>query len=408
MLKSRFILFLVVFIGLQQMASGQAGSTKSPYSRYAYGLLADPSLSGGHAMGGLGYGIRKSTQINPLNPASYSAVDSLTFLFDMGVDLQFASMREGNNKISEKNGNLRNINLLFPLGKGLAFSAGILPISHVGYEYADFQGDLGNVYYTGEGGFQQVYGGLAYKLGSFSVGANIGYIFGDIEHFTSVYPGNSTTGALVDSVTIRSHDLLYQLGIQQELQIAKGKKLILGASFSPKLKMSAKGFESTWIDSEQINHKESVKNAFEMAQSLGIGASIVSGEQWTAGIDILWQDWKNTKINAVSDSLNTRMKYAVGGEYIPNSRSRNYLDRIHYRAGVNYSNSYISTNSGVKYNELGLSVGFGLPINKSLVHLSFDYIKVNPSVKDALSENYFKINLSYTFSEIWFKKWRLY
>ena len=38
-------------------------------------------------MGGVGYAMNSGRQINVMNPASYAAIDTLTFLFDMGIDL---------------------------------------------------------------------------------------------------------------------------------------------------------------------------------------------------------------------------------------------------------------------------------------------------------------------------------
>jgi len=407
MLKLKSILLLVVAVSVQQMGWAQ-GSTKSPYSRYAYGSLADQSISAGHAMGGLGYGLRKSTQINPMNPASYSAVDSLTFLFDLGVDFQYYTMKDESGKVSGYNGNIRNMNLLFPLGKGFAFSMGFLPVSYVGYEYGEVNA-LSQINYYGTGGLQQVYGGLAYKHGNFSVGANIGYLFGDLSHFRTVYPGGGNIGVLVDSIVIRSHDLTYTLGVQQVFPVDKGKSFVIGASYTPKLKMSAKGTQNSWIGGEPEAHKVTSGDAFEMAQSLGVGASFVQNEKWTVGADVLWENWEKAKIYNVSDSLNNRFRYTAGVEFIPNSRSRNFLDRIQYRGGAYYSNSYITTNNGVKYDEFGLSVGMGLPVfGKSILNVSFDYVNVNPSVSNALSENYFKVTLSYTFNETWFRKWRLH
>ena len=39
-------------------------------------------------MGGVAYGLRDKYQVNFANPASYTAIDSLTFIFDGGISLQ--------------------------------------------------------------------------------------------------------------------------------------------------------------------------------------------------------------------------------------------------------------------------------------------------------------------------------
>ena len=73
---------VLIFILLPLMAQN---NTNSPYTRFGYGDLGERSFGAGRAMGGVGYGLRSPKQINPMNPASYSCMDSLTFLFDFGV-----------------------------------------------------------------------------------------------------------------------------------------------------------------------------------------------------------------------------------------------------------------------------------------------------------------------------------
>ena len=76
---------IISFLIFTQLPLWAQNNTNSPYTRFGYGELADRSFGAGRAMGGVGYGLRSSKQINPLNPASYSCMDSLTFLFDFGA-----------------------------------------------------------------------------------------------------------------------------------------------------------------------------------------------------------------------------------------------------------------------------------------------------------------------------------
>ena len=55
----------------------------SPYTRYGFGQLATMEVGANKGMGGTGIGVRNNSQINMLNPASYAAVDTLTFLLDI-------------------------------------------------------------------------------------------------------------------------------------------------------------------------------------------------------------------------------------------------------------------------------------------------------------------------------------
>ena len=108
-----------------------------------------------------------------------------------------------------------------------------------------------------------------------------------------------------------------------------------------------------------------------------------------------------------------RTRVAAGAEFIPRYDNRNYLGRIRYRAGFHYSNSYLrvsrSEENGYKghgYNEYGASIGFGLPLidNRSLVNLSFEYVKIRPELRTMIDEQYFRFTVNYTFNELWFFK----
>ena len=68
----------------------------SPYSRYGFGMMADRAMGFNKAMGGVAQGFRDGQQINVSNPASYSAVDSLTALFDLGLSVFNGNYKMGN------------------------------------------------------------------------------------------------------------------------------------------------------------------------------------------------------------------------------------------------------------------------------------------------------------------------
>ena len=91
-----------LLLGIANMGHAQT-STNSPYTRYGFGQLSDQNFGNSVAMGGISYGLRNGLQVNASNPASYSAVDSLTFIFDFGMSLQNANFKEGKVKTNAKN-----------------------------------------------------------------------------------------------------------------------------------------------------------------------------------------------------------------------------------------------------------------------------------------------------------------
>lgn len=72
-----------------------SAQTSSPYSMYGYGIIGDRATSLQKQMGGVGYAMNSGRQINVMNPASYAAIDSLTFLFDLGADVSMLWSQEG-------------------------------------------------------------------------------------------------------------------------------------------------------------------------------------------------------------------------------------------------------------------------------------------------------------------------
>ena len=108
-------------------APAQTNGSNSPYSRFGLGSLKDQSQGFNKAMSGVALGFRDGNRINMQNPASYSAIDSLSFIFDVGLTLQNVNFKSGGNSINAHNTTLDYINAGFRLCPGLGFSFGLIP-----------------------------------------------------------------------------------------------------------------------------------------------------------------------------------------------------------------------------------------------------------------------------------------
>jgi hypothetical protein len=396
-------------------------NTNSPYTRYGYGSLADKSFTSQRAMGGIGYGLRSPYMINPMNPASYSGIDSLTFMFDMGAMTQFAWFEEGGKKERKLNGNLEYIGLQFPLLKKMGLGVGLEPVSYVGYHYGQIEKlavDDGYTRkeYTGSGGLNKIYGSLSYDFfDRLSVGVKVAYLYGDIHHNILEYPSDASRSTISRPDTLRTTGLTYDFGLQYHQPVGKNKSLVVGLVYSPKIRFhggvktgnySVDGYGRV----SNIENRATNDSIFELPESYGLGFTYNKLYHYTFGADILYQRWADAKFYDQKDALNNRLKINLGGEYIPNLMTNKYYNRIRYRAGLNYTDSYIKvkdTNSG--YKEYGASIGFGLPMvdRRSYVNLAFEYSLIKPDVKSFTKEQYFKLTLSYTFNELWFFKQKL-
>ena len=215
MLKNKKLLFIAIIACL--VSSVGAQETNSPYSRYGYGILKDQAVGPSKAMGGIGYGLRHGQSANPMNPASYSHVDSLTFLFDMGLTATYGKLSDGVNSRSDFNGGLDYITILIPLARGLGLSAGVLPYSSVGYKFGSTETTDNLSYiksFAGSGGLSQIYLGTGYKLGrtGLSLGANASYLFGTLEHtrsLPSIGSSNSYTSTENSRLRLKTFSLIW-------------------------------------------------------------------------------------------------------------------------------------------------------------------------------------------------------
>lgn len=401
-------------------------NTNSPYTRFGYGDLGERSFGAGRAMGGVGYGLRSPKQINPMNPASYSCMDSLTFLFDFGVAGQMSWFDDGNNRQQDINGNVEYIAMQFPIHRRIAMSVGLLPYSYVGYKFGALRSESDVNYtesYNGTGGLSNLYAGISIDLWKkrLAVGANFGFLFGNIRHEQAV----SMTGEIADAYStsriqeLRVRDFKMDFGIQYTHPISKRESLTFGATFAPKKSLSAKSYNLTQSytnsgGSGEILSSDTISGkSFDLPNSYGFGVSYVKQNKLTLAADFSYENWEEMPYFGEKGHFNNRYRVAAGGEYIPDIVDKSYFNRVRYRAGAHFGNSYLRMNQteanpkGDSYNEYGISIGLGLPLidNRSLVNVSFEYVKKQPEVKTRMiDEQYFRFTVNYTFNELWFFK----
>ncbi len=409
------VVFLIACLTLVQCSLLAQNNTNSPYARYGYGVLADQASGGQRGMGGIGYGLRNPKMINLLNPAAFSSVDSMTFMFDMGVTGQLSWLKDQSAKERNFNGNIDYVAMQFPLYKNLGMGVGFKPISYVGYESGTASSVQGySDLYSGSGGLSQVYGAISYDVfDRFSLGVSLGYLFGDIK-YNSVKNFTDVTTYRRDLVdTMRASGFTFEAGFQYVHPLSDASRLVVGGVYSPKIKFSEKVIHSDellqytsggWAIAN-ADRTVSTDEKFEMPQSFGLGASYQKFDKLTVGADFLMQQWADAEFFGKTDTLSNRTKFNAGAEYVIDSRSRNFFKRMHYRAGGHYADSYIKV-QGSGYKEYGLSAGFGIPMldNRSMLNVTFEYMAIRPQLKTLIDEKYFKFTVSYTFNELWFFK----
>lgn len=413
---------ILLAVALMAITSAYAQNVTTPYSMYGYGILGDRATSMQRQMGSVGYAMNSGRQINVMNPASYAAIDSLTFLFDIGADLAIMWQKEGDLKKRSTGGGLDYITMQFPITKFMGGSIGVLPYSSVGYSFGNevTHGILQN---QGTGGINQAYLGLAGKYAGFSLGLNFAYSFGNI--INDFYATPQTAGqALVEHVMeIRDWDIVF--GAQYTAKFGKTDRATVGVTFSPKKSLHG----NTWVTTQETATQTVPDTAaymkmggnYQTPMSLGVGISYghERSSKWMVEADITYQEWSKVKYAPLYETgnpdnivfqgmkFNNRTRYAIGGEFVPKIRG-NYLQRIAYRAGAYYNNDYLTV-QGNKLREYGLTCGFGFntPEGRTMVNLGFEWKRRKTTPRSLVTENYFNITLGINVNELWFWQRRI-
>lgn len=413
-------------------AIAQSG-TNSPYSQYGLGQLSEQTSGFNRGMNGLGLGFREHNQVNYINPASYSSIDSLTFIFDAGLSGQVTNFSENGQKKNANNADFEYAVAAFRASKHLGVSLGIIPFTNIGYNYSIsgyLNGDKSTTFtntYNGSGGMHQIYLGAGWEfVKGLSIGANVSYIWGDIDRsvVNSYSDGYINTLSKYYTATISSYRI--DFGLQYTLPLNKKNSLTLGLTYGLGHKLnsdpSCMVISTNTTTAVADTTSFTVNNGLEIPTSFGAGLTWNNNNKLKLGADFTYQKWGDTKfpvykvINDVpsyslsDEYYSDRYKLTIGGEFCNNETSRNFIDRIRFRAGASYASSYYKVNGQDGPDEISVSVGFGIPIvnaynNRSILNISGQWVR--SEAPGMLKENTFRINIGITFNERWFMKWKV-
>ena len=403
-------------------------TTNSPYSQFGLGDLTDQSVSFNKGMNGVGLGMHRGNEVNPMNPASYSSVDSLTFLFDAGMSGQITNYSENGKKFSAKSGGFDYVSALFRAFKNVGVSFGVLPYSNIGYDYLQ-TGVLDDrdetevaSQYSGEGGLHQMYIGAGIRpIKPLSVGFNLSYLWGDYSRsMATVESSNLSVLAKEYRADISSYKL--DFGVQFDLPLNKKDYLTLAAVWSPG--HSLKSDPECLIANVKTSISKAdtttyvISDGLKIPTTFGFGVAYHHAQNLRVGADLHIQKWGSVDFPSYtagvyalkSGLLKDSYRLNLGGEWTPNPMARSVFKRIQYRAGVGMVTPYYYINGKEGPKEFSASLGFGIPIangynNRSVLHISGQFVR--RSADNLIKENMFRLNIGFTFNEKWFAKWKV-
>ncbi|MDD2613011.1 MAG: hypothetical protein PHR38_09510 [Bacteroidales bacterium] len=392
-----------------------AQNTNSPFSRYGFGSLENPALGKGRAMGGIGYGLRDRTSINPMNPASYSSVDTMNFVFDFGVSASCYSFKENGVSQINPNGKLDYVTMKMPLKRYWGLALGIMPFSNVGYIFSK-DGTVGfddDVEYTqtyaGTGGLNTLFLGTGISLGKhLSLGANLKYVFGSLSYSSSIIYTNTDHNSEYPAENWYLGAPSLDFGIQYQMDLGKKSKAVVGASFTKSSTFTLDDIYNVMLVPNVDTVEATTHKTFELPDMIGLGLSYTYDNRLTIGMDFQKQAWSDSKFYGASDTLTDNTRLSLGVEYLPSIYATHYYQAIKYRLGMHYTDSYIKLSDG-NLKEVGVSLGLGFPYQgqKSVLNLGFEVGKTITPNSSYLSERFYRVSLGISFNEMWFFKRKL-
>ncbi len=430
-------------------AMAQTNGTNSSYSRFGLGLPCDASQSYNRSMGGVAQGLRDGSRLNMQNPASYSAMDSLTFLFDLGMGLQRTRYIQNGNHLTVNNTWFDHVNAAFRVARNVGMSVGFLPYTKVGYSFTQSQHvtidpytgqSIDNTFsYNGSGGLHKAYVGAGWQLfKGFSIGANLGFMWGTINHqFTQTFTENGTSNSTAYSSLLTVYDTNVKswtgdVGMQLALPLNEKDALNIGATVGIGHKLGGKAsILRTALSGDTI--QGSTDKGFSIPMTYSVGAAWVHDKKLTVAADVTMEQWSKShtpqfdindrSYNATTGAYNDRWRVNAGAEYIPSRFDTRFLRRVNYRIGAYYSTPYINIPQNGKTldgpSEYGITAGVGLPIANahnrlyvlspyfpSYVNVGVSWSRRDASAEGLISENILSIHIGMTFNERWFMKWK--
>jgi len=394
----------------------------SPYSRFGLGDLSGNNNAWNFSLGQTGIALRSPNHINYTNPASYSAFDSLSFVFEGGFSAESVRLTSRLQSTSRSYGSLGYLSFGIPITKWWKTALGLVPFSDVGYNVVSYQKSIsaGNILmlYGGSGGMNRFFWGNAFNITKdLSVGVNISYLFGNSTNESVVLFPDSlhTMNYKIDSY-VQAGDFYYSFGAQYRIRMKKDLSIVIGAVFAPTTNITAHGsaIAQTFLISnsgveypkDTIAVVDSYKGYLLLPWVAGGGITLQKTDKFLVTADYRYQNWKSFRAFGSSDSLANSYQISVGGEIVPNADNyASYFARVRYRLGFYFDRTYLQLR-GRQLNEYGISVGFGLPLRgmKTAMSIGGQFGSRGTVQGDLIKETYFKFVLGFSIYERWFHK----
>jgi hypothetical protein len=349
---------------------------------------------------------------------------------DFGLSQKNTLFTQNDIRSAKNTFNVYNFVMSFPIYKSSAFMVGITPFSDVGYDFSsvetnsDIIGNAGNVTYDsyGTGSIYQIFasaGATFWKR--FSVGAEVLFLFGNIDKVTNMNFADNSYRSLNSGNDLTVRGVTGKFGLQYEQKLASNVSMVFGATYRMKSKM--RGYSTDYKYAVQSSVTDTLRHnvgvlkdeGMNFGDELGLGLSIKSGDKWCAEFDYVRSDWRSSgmdkapgfsSVGKSSFTSSVSQSFRAGFEIVPNRNDiRYYLRRCAYRAGVYYDQSYYRLD-GKDVNTIGITLGVTLPVFRwyNGISLGVDLGQRGNKNDGMIRERYAMFVVGFNIHDIWFQK----
>jgi hypothetical protein len=423
--KQPLFLLFIAFFAIKFQAQN---TSNSPYSRFGIGDLQAIQTPRNIGMGGLSVGLVGAANLSAKNPASYMNLGTDTVVFDVSVQGTYSKLREkqSNSEIVSANTNnvsLGQISFAFPITSWLKSCFGLTPNSNMSYDVIrEVPGDpnIGTQisHYSGQGGLNHVFLGVAVGTSRVAVGANANYHIGSFVRRTDFYFDAFDTNTILIYPTQTRQDKLLDasgfsvdLGFQFKQPISNNYQLGVGFTYTPKYNLNAT--RALWAFSLTENSADTIirgnppeKGTLSIPHTYTIGLSFEKLNRWVLGVEYSSTDFGNYREFSKKDpDLSNAFMLRAGMELKGQQNDNDFLNRLSYRAGYRYGTNYVAfQNSEIK--QFGFSFGVGMPIRRTQSRIDFAVeIGRMGNVNDGqIQENYGRIVIGISAFDRWFMR----
>ncbi len=374
-------------------------TTTLPTSMYGIGELSTSDGGQYSGIGNTGVALNINNNVNILNPAAITQMDSVYFRYNVGSIMSYTSYSLYGARSNSFTGTLSRLTAAVRLTPRWFAILGLAPFSSVGYsiqESSQVEGQSSSSItstYEGSGGLYRLYLTNAFKLTrNLSLGVSVGYLHG------TVYQSESQESASVNRESMKS-SLYAEGGLHYILPLRKGRSFTFGATYMPRLLLSQDNTltysNTSGSDDYEDDFTDEVKYVPQLAR-LGMGYQT---PHWTFLADYSWQDWSITKSSLSTVSYKDQQKIGIGTIYKVKDRNP---QSVEFMAGAELSNSYVVIKKQTMKN-LGLSIGVTAPFKGTMLSFGFTWKNQLNNSSMLMKENRFSFNFGINFREKIFK-----